>query len=144
MEPASVPQRTTPVSESHTVSATSGQCGPYTPGEAIDQRVILRKPMRPRTPPSTRPVRTSRRMTRHQSPSLSSPTASARMMSVAAWEPELPPLLMMRGTKMASTTARAISSSNRPMAVAVSISLRNKTRSHPARLRMRLQKGVVV
>ena len=72
----------------------------------------------------------------------SSPTASARMMSDAACEPELPPLLMMRGTNSASTTARAISSSKRPMAVAVSISLRNSTSSQPARLRMSDQKGV--
>ena len=64
------------------------------------------------------------------------------MIRDAAWEPELPPLLMMRGTKSASTTARAISSSKRPMAVAVSISLRNRMSSQPVRLRMRLQKGV--
>ena len=44
------------------------------------------------------------------------------MMSVVAWLPEFPPELMMRGMKRESTTARAISCSNRPMAVAVSIS----------------------
>ena len=70
--------------------------------------------------------------------------ASARMISEAACEPELPPLLMMRGTKRARTTARAISPSKRPMAVAVSISLRNRTMSQPARFRIRLQKGVAM
>ena len=64
------------------------------------------------------------------------------MMREAAWEPELPPLLMMRGTKRARTTARAISPSKRPMAVAVSISLKNRMSSQPARLRMSDQKGV--
>ena len=64
------------------------------------------------------------------------------MMSEAAWEPELPPLEMMSGTKSASTTARAISSSKRPIAVAVSISLRKRTISQPARLRTSVQNGV--
>jgi hypothetical protein len=47
--------------------------------------------------------------------------------------PSLPPLLMMSGTKSASTTARSISFSKYPMAVAVSISPRNNADSHPAR-----------
>ena len=37
-----------------------------------------------------------------------SPSARARMISVAACEPELPPLEMISGTKRASTTVRAI------------------------------------
>ena len=55
------------------------------------------------------------------------------MTSVEACEPELPPLEMIRGTNSASTTARAISSSKNPIAVAVSISPRNRTTSQPAR-----------
>ena len=50
-------------------------------------------------------------MTRHQSRSRTSPSAMARMTSVEACEPELPPLLMISGMNSASTTARAISSS---------------------------------
>ena len=41
----------------------------------------------------------------HQSRSLISPNAKERMISDVAWEPELPPELMMSGTKSASTTA---------------------------------------
>ena len=55
------------------------------------------------------------------------------MTSVAAWEPELPPLEMMSGTNKARTTAFEISSSNAPIAVAVSISPRNSAVSQPAR-----------
>ena len=55
------------------------------------------------------------------------------MTSVAACDPELPPLEMMSGTNSASTTAFAISSSNAPIAVAVSISPRKSAVSHPAR-----------
>ena len=66
------------------------------------------------------------------------------MISEAACEPELPPLEMMSGTKRASTTARAISSSKRPIAVAVSISLRKSTISQPARLRTSVQNGVAM
>ena len=40
----------------------------------------------------------------------------ARMTSVDACEPELPPLEMISGMKIASTTARAISASNRLIA----------------------------
>ena len=55
------------------------------------------------------------------------------MTSVDACDPELPPLEMMSGTKSASTTARAISASKAPIAVAVSISPTNSTVSQPAR-----------
>ena len=91
-------------------------------------------------PPRASPAATSRRMTRHQSRSRSSPRASARTTSVEAWEPELPPLLMMSGTKSARMTARAISSWKRPIAVAVSISLRKRAESHPPRFRTMVQK----
>ena len=50
---------------------------------------------------------------------------------------------MMSGTNRASTTARAISCSKKPMAVAVSISPRNRTTSQPPRLRTIDQKRVV-
>ena len=67
----------------------------------------------PRMPPSTRPAANSRRITRHQSPRRTSPSASARMTSVEACEPELPPLEMISGTNSASTTACSISCSIR-------------------------------
>ena len=60
----------------------------------------------------------------------------ARITKVVACEPALPPLLIINGTKRAKTTARAISVSNCPIAVAVSISPRNKAASQPARLRI--------
>ncbi len=81
-------------------------------------------------------------MTRHQSRSLSSPSARARTTSVDACEPELPPLEMMSGTKSARTTARAISPSKRPIAVAVSISPMKSADSHPARLRTIVPKRI--
>src|SRR5438034_8168349 len=52
-----------------------------------------------------------------------------------ARDPELPPLLMISGTNSASTTARAISASKKPIAVAVSISPMNSAASHPPRFR---------
>jgi hypothetical protein len=55
------------------------------------------------------------------------------MTSVDACDPELPPLEMMSGTNSARVTARWISCSNAPIAVAVSISPRNSAVSHPAR-----------
>ena len=54
---------------------------------------------------------------------------------MVAWLPELPPLLITSGTNRASTTARAISASNHPIAVAVSISPMNSAASQPARRR---------
>ena len=89
--------------------------------------------MTPSMPPSARPEKISRRITRHQSRRRTSPSAIARMTSVAACEPELPPEEMISGTKRARTTARAISSSKKPIAVAVSISLRKSMMSQPAR-----------
>jgi len=47
----------------------------------------------------------------------------------------LPPDEIISGTKVASTTARAISSWKCAIAVAVSISLRKSTTSHTPRLR---------
>ena len=55
------------------------------------------------------------------------------MTSVAAWDPELPPLEMMSGTNSARTTAFVISYSKDAIAVAVSISPRKSAVSHPAR-----------
>ena len=82
--------------------------------------------------PSTRPLKISRRITRHQSLSETSPTAIACIISVLACEPLLPPLLIISGTKMESTTAFAISSLKKPMAVAVSNSPTNKTINYQA------------
>ncbi len=94
------------------------------------------KPIDPRIDPSARPASNSRRMTRNQSRRRNSPSAMARMTSVVACDPELPPLEMISGTKSASTTAFSISLSNTPMAVAVSISPRKSAASQPARLRI--------
>ena len=63
-------------------------------------------------------------------------------MSVAACEPELPPLLMTSGMKSASTTADWISASKCPIALAVSISPRKSSESQPPRLRSSVVKGV--
>ena len=68
----------------------------------------------------------------------------ARMIKVEAWEPEFPPLEMTSGTKIDRTTAFAISLSNLPMAVAVSISLRNSTISQVARLRTMLGMAISI
>ena len=56
------------------------------------------------------------------------------MMSDVAWLPELPPELMMSGMNSESTTARSISPSKCPIAVAVSISPRKSAHSQPAAL----------
>ena len=87
--------------------------------ENADQTVMRRKPIAPRIVPSASPAAISRRITRHQSRSVTSPSASARMTSVDACDPELPPLEMMSGTNSARTTAREISRSKNPIAVAV-------------------------
>jgi hypothetical protein len=71
--------------------------------------------MLPRIAPRERPAKISRRMTRHQSRTPTSPRASAQMTRVAACDPELPPLEMMSGTNSARTTAFEISSSNAPI-----------------------------
>ena len=90
--------------------------------------------MHARIVPSASPTRISRLITRHQSRRPTSPSASARMTSVEACDPELPPLEMINGTNSVRTMAREISASNAPMAVAVSISPRNNAVSQPARL----------
>src|SRR5204863_3895952 len=93
IEPDNVPHNTTPTSAMPTVIATNSQCGPYR-FENIDQTLMRRNPIVPSTNPSDKPANTSRRITCHQSASVTSPSAIARMMSVAACEPELPPLEM--------------------------------------------------
>src|SRR6202521_3533726 len=99
--------------------------------ENADQAVIRRNPMVPRIVPRARPASTSRRMTRHQSRTYTSPSAIARMTNVVACEPELPPLEMISGTNSARTTAFSISLSKNPMAVVVSISPRNREPQNP-------------
>ena len=100
--------------------------------------------MTPRMAPSVRPVGSSRSAMRHQSPSRISRSASARMMSDVACEPELPPELMTSGMNIASTTAFEISPSKCCIAVAVSISERKSAHSQPARLRIMLPKLISV
>jgi hypothetical protein len=66
------------------------------------------------------------------------------MISDVACDPELPPELMISGTKSASTTARSISCSKCPIAVAVSISPKNSAVSQPARFLIICQKPISV
>src|SRR6267154_4437341 len=97
------------------------------------QMVTRVKPMMPSTAPRKRPEENSLRITFHQSPKVTSPKAMARIINDEACEPELPPLEMINGTNKASTTALAISPSKNPIAVAVNISLKKRTMSHPDR-----------
>jgi len=62
-----------------------------------------------------------------------SPSESERIIRDAACEPELPPLEMMSGIKVASTIALAISSSKYAIAEAVSISPTKRMTSQTAR-----------
>jgi len=54
--------------------------------------VTRTNPIDPRIAPSISPDRISRRATRHQSRTRTSPSASARITRLAACDPELPPL----------------------------------------------------
>src|SRR5437879_7901796 len=72
--------------------------------------------------PKPNPVKISRRQTRHQSRRRTCPSAMARITRVVAWDPELPPLLMINGTNRASTTDRKstrLNSSHRCISYAV-------------------------
>src|SRR5438067_210285 len=93
-DPLNVPHITTPMRDTETVTATSSQCGPYR-FENADHSEMRRNPITPRMEPRMTPWNSSRRTTRHTSPNASSRTASARMTSVDACEPELPPLEMI-------------------------------------------------
>ncbi|OPZ16608.1 MAG: hypothetical protein BWZ05_01828 [Bacteroidetes bacterium ADurb.BinA245] len=64
----------------------------------------------PNATPSKRPDMISRRITRHQSFMVISPTAIACMIKVDACEPLLPPLEIINGINKVSTNALAISS----------------------------------
>ena len=90
--------------------------------------------------PSVRPLGSSRSATRHQSLSLTSPSASARMISDVACEPELPPELMISGMNSVRTIAFSSSVSKCCIAVAVSISPMNSAQSQPARFRIIIRK----
>src|SRR5262245_17970160 len=71
-DPVSVPHSTTPTSDTATVIATSSQCSPYM-SENADQRAMRRNPIPPRMAPSAKPASSSRRSTRSQSGSATSP-----------------------------------------------------------------------
>ena len=58
--------------------------------------------------PSARPMSSSRRMTSHQSAARISPSAIARMTSVDACEPELPPVETIIGRNSASSGTASI------------------------------------
>ena len=62
-------------------------------------------PMRPKIVPSASPEGSSRIATFHQSRTVTSRSASERMISDVACDPELPPELMMSGMKRLNTIA---------------------------------------
>ena len=64
----------------------------------------------------------------------------ARVISVAACEPELPPVEMHSGTNRLSTTTSAIASSKYARAVNVNSSATNRHASQKARLRQTVTK----
>ena len=66
---------------------------------------MRKKPINASIAPSSNPERISRFITRHQSAKVISPSDIARMISVEACEPELPPLEMISGMKSASVSA---------------------------------------
>src|ERR1051326_4521118 len=144
IDPEREPQSTTPTSAKPTVNATSGQCGPYSSrwkyfSPMMDHSATRKIPIAPRIAPNEKPARISRPATRHQSRSVTSPSAMARTISVEACDPELPPLEIINGKNNANTTALAISSWKLAIAVAVNISPKNKTTNQPARLRIIFQ-----
>jgi len=98
--------------------------------------------MHPSVSPSTTPIASSCRSTRNQSFTPICCSASAREISVAACEPELPPVEMHRGTNRLSTTTAAIASSNADSAVNVNSSAPNRHDSQNARFRHSLKKLV--
>jgi hypothetical protein len=57
-------------------------------------------PIKAKNPPSSNPITSSRRITRTQSVSLTSPRARAVMTSVADWVPVLPPAEITSGMNM--------------------------------------------
>ena len=99
------------------------------------------KPRIPSTKPRINPTAISRRMIFHQSLSVTSPSASARTISVAACDPELPPDEIISGRKSARMTAVSIVDENADIAVAVRNPPRKSTTSHVARLRTSSNSG---
>ena len=138
-----MPQVTTPTRLAPTVSAISSVVlGRSVPKSALPDEDPARAPMdaedRPEREPgedlaAQRPATSRARRT--------SPSAIARMTSVEACEPALPPLEMMSGMNSARTTACAISSSKSPIAVAVSISPTKRSASQPRALADHLARG---
>ena len=103
--------------------------------------MIRAKPRTPRIRPSTNPAASSRRIICHQSERVTSPSANARTMSVAACEPELPPDEMIRGKNNARMTAWSIVASKADIAVAVRKPPTKRTTSHVARFRISSASG---
>src|SRR6185437_5240048 len=71
--------------------------------------VMRKKPMVPRIRPRATPESNSFRTTPNQSLSRNSPRAIARITSVVACDPELPPLEMINGKNIARMAAFSIS-----------------------------------
>ena len=77
IEPLRVPHKTTPTKLNPTVEAISIQWAPYRLGAMLCQTPTRTKPMNPSTEPNNKPLKSSRRSTRHQSAQVISPTAIA-------------------------------------------------------------------
>lgn len=104
IEPDNVPHITIPIIEKNTVNAINNQyC--RSDSEKLAKTETCINPIIPKIPPSTNPEITSLRIMSHQSLSDISPNAIALITSVAAWEPELPPLEIISGIKMVNAIA---------------------------------------
>ena len=104
MAPRSTAQSTMPRMASPTEKATGIGWGVCATPTAF-QKSTPRKPKTPRASPRDTPARSSRRMTRSQSPGVSSCRARARMRSDAVWVPVLPPEAMITGMNRTRTAA---------------------------------------
>ena len=99
--------------------------------------------MAPSEQPSASPIANSCRSTRNQSTSVTCPSAMARVISVAACEPELPPVEMHSGTnRQQHRNGFADGDSKWAMAVKVNSSATNKHDSQTVRFRQMVAKLV--
>ena len=102
----SVPHSTMPTSDSADGQRDQQPVRAVDRARSADQTAMRRKPIVPEDGARARgPARSRAASPATSRRSLTSPSASARMMSVAACEPELPPLEMISGTNSARTTA---------------------------------------
>src|SRR6056297_610293 len=135
MDPLKLPNRTTPIKLIPTVKdCRKTVIVKGSPLKTI-QVEITTVPIIPRTAPNSKPDISSLLRTIHQSDNLRSSVEMARIISVAACEPEFPPLEIIMGIKSASTAALASVSSKPAIAVTVNICPKKSNISQPTRLR---------